>query len=79
MIELMERWKYLPEGAAALVNEDALKNATMKQLEKLAMEIGDEIDKEHALRESMVDLDRLKWPASITVKTDKEIIGPLWH
>ncbi len=37
MIELMERWKYLPEGAAALVNEDALKKATMKQIEKLDM------------------------------------------
>lgn len=65
--ELMERWGYLEPGAAERVNADALKGATKDQLSKLAEEIGDEVFKEHQLRETSLDLERLRWPTEVTI------------
>lgn len=67
--KLMESWGYLPEGSADKVNEDKLKNATQETLTKLAGDLATEVEKEHALRETYLDLERLKWPVSnISIK-----------
>jgi len=63
--QLMELWGYLPDGASDKVNEDKLKNATQETLTKLANDLAVEVEKEHALRETYLDLERLKWPAAI--------------
>ena len=64
-VELMEQWKYLPEGASSKVKEDALKGATQETLTELARNLADEVEKEHHLRETYLDLERIRWPASI--------------
>lgn len=63
--QLMELWGYLPDGSADKVNEDKLKNATQETLAKLANDLAVEVEKEHALRETYLDLERLKWPVTI--------------
>lgn len=63
--ELMEQWGYLPAGASEKVDEDKLKNATQETLHKLANDLAVEVEKEHALRETYLDLERLKWPAAV--------------
>lgn len=63
--ELMEKWGYLPEGSAEKTDEDKLKNATQETLTKLASDLATEVEKEHALRETYLDLERLRWPQAI--------------
>lgn len=63
--QLMEMWGYLPEGSVEKVNEDKLQNATKEELTKLANDLAVEVEKEHALRETYLDLERLKWPTKI--------------
>lgn len=63
--QLMEMWGYLPEGSVEKVNEDKLENATKEQLTQLANDLAVEVEKEHALRETYLDLERLKWPTTI--------------
>lgn len=63
--QLMEQWGYLPDGAADKVDEDKLKNATQETLTKLANDLATEVEKEHALRETYLDLERIRWPAAI--------------
>lgn len=63
--QLMEQWGYLPEGSADKVNEDKLKGATQETLTKLANDLAVEVEKEHALRETYLDLERIRWPAPI--------------
>jgi hypothetical protein len=70
MAELMEKWGNLPEGAASLVKDDSLKNATKDQLMKLAEEIGTEVDKERTLKETQLDLDQIRWPTVVTIRTN---------
>lgn len=68
--ELMEKWGLLPQGAAELVDQakvDALKNATKETLFKLADDLATEVEKEHALRETYLDLERLRWPAVVDI------------
>jgi hypothetical protein len=65
--QLMEQWGYLPEGSTELVKTDALKGATKEQLQKLAEDIGNEVDKERALKETQLDLDKIRWPVEVTV------------
>ena len=64
---LMERWGTLPEGAAALAKEPKLKDATREQLMKFAEDIGDEVEKKAKLRESMLDLNQIRWPAKVSI------------
>lgn len=71
MAEMLEKWGNLPEGAADLVNDNALKDATREQLTKLGEELGDEVDKLRTLRETQLDLDKIRWPVSVTVIDDK--------
>lgn len=63
--QLMEMWGYLPEGSVEKVNEGKLENATKEQLTQLANDLAVEVEKEHALRETYLDLERLKWPTTI--------------
>lgn len=69
MVELLEKWGNLPEGASELVNNNELKDATRSQLTKFAEELGDEVVKEHVLKETNLDLDRLRWPTTVTVRS----------
>lgn len=72
MVEMMEKFGQLPPGSVDLVREDALKDATKNQLYKLAEEIGNEVDKERTLRETQLDLDKVRWPALVNqITTDK--------
>lgn len=64
---LMERHGLLEEGSTEKVREDALKGATREQLEKLADDLAVEAEKELALRETMLDLNQLRWPTTIRV------------
>jgi hypothetical protein len=67
--ELMEKYGLLDSGASDKVNEDALKNATREQLMQLADELSDEADRSDVLRETALDLERLRWPALIRIYT----------
>jgi hypothetical protein len=70
--EFMEHVGIIPEGASEQVREDALKDASMAQLTKLADELTDEVEKSMALRETALDLERLRWPVVVCVyKTTK--------
>lgn len=62
---LMEHYGMLPEGATEKVNEDALKGATQAQLVKLADDLMDEVERANALRETVLDLERLRWPVEV--------------
>jgi hypothetical protein len=74
--QLMEQWGYLPEGSADKVNEDKLKDATQETLTKLAADLATEVEKEHALRETYLDLERLRWPVTdISLKKPDEAEG----
>lgn len=70
--ELMEKYGILEEGSADKVNEDALKNATREQLIKLADDLSDAADRSDALRETALDLERLRWPASVAIYHPQE-------
>jgi len=75
--KLMESWGYLPDGASDKVNEDKLKGATQETLTKLAGDLATEVEKEHALRETYLDLERLRWPVTdISLKKPTSIDGP---
>lgn len=65
MALMLERWKAIPDGASDLVNEDALKDATKEGLMKLGEELGDEVDKLRTLKETQLDLDKLRWPVEV--------------
>lgn len=73
--QLMEVWGYLPEGSVEKVNEDKLQNATKEQLTQLANDLAVEVEKEHALRETYLDLERLKWPTKIIDIVRPDILG----
>jgi hypothetical protein len=76
MAAIMERWGALPEGAAALAANKDIEHATKAQLIKLADEVGDEVEKALRLRESMLDLDKLKWPVTVTVRAPEGLVIP---
>lgn len=72
MAQMMERWGNLPAGASELIPEnDQFKDATREQLLKFGEEIGDEVEKARILKESHLDLDRLRWPTKVSVKNDQ--------
>lgn len=66
-VELMEKWGTLPEGSAELAKDPKLKDATKADLLKFAEEIGYEVEKRAKLHESMLDLDKIRWPTSVSV------------
>lgn len=67
MVELLEKWGNLPEGSTELIKNNTLKDATKEQLQKFAEELGDEVAKEHILRETQFDLERIRWPSKVSV------------
>lgn len=74
MAELMEKFKMIPDGSSELVQEDALKNATREQLIKLADDLATEVEKEHKVRETHLDLERIRWPAIISISKDDNTV-----
>lgn len=68
MAQMLEKWGNLPEGSAELVKDDALRNATKEQLTKLGEELGDEVEKLRALKETQLDLDQLRWPTTASIR-----------
>lgn len=67
MVEMLEKWGNLPEGSTELLKNETLKNATRESLNKFAEELADEIATAHILRETNLDLDKLKWPTEVTI------------
>ena len=66
--DLMERFGMLPEGSAALAATGmAVPNMTRTQMVKLAEELAEAVEREHAIRETSLDLDRLRWPARVGI------------
>jgi hypothetical protein len=64
---MMEKWGILDEGAADLAKKSTLKDATREQLMKFADDVGEEVDKQRRLKETMLDLNQLKWPAFVGI------------
>lgn len=71
MAKIMEHWGYLPEGMSELVHKAELTNATREQLIAFAEKVGDEVDKARRLKETMLDLNQLRWPVETTVYDEK--------
>ena len=67
MVELLERWGSLPEGSSELLKNETLKDATKEQLQKFAEDLANEVATAHALKETNLDLDRLRWPVEVAV------------
>lgn len=67
MAQMMEHWGNLPSGASELIpeDEDHLKKATKEQLDALVEDIGDEVAKLQAIKETQLDLDRIRWPVEV--------------
>lgn len=64
-VEMMEKWGNLPEGAADLVQEDALKHATKAQITNLVEEIAELVESDKAIKETQLDLGSIRWPAFV--------------
>jgi hypothetical protein len=64
---MLEQMGMLPSGASELVKEDRLKDATQGIVMHLAEELADAIEKEHVVRETALDLSRIRWPAYISI------------
>ena len=65
---LMEQFGLLEPGASDLVNEGALKDATQVQMEKLAEELALVVEREHKIKETYLDLERIRWPARVCIE-----------
>lgn len=72
MVELLEKWGNLPEGSSELLKSETLKNATKDHLQKFAEELAEEVATAHALKETNLDLDRLRWPVEVTILDAKQ-------
>lgn len=70
MVQVMEKMGMLEEGASEMVKEEALKNAPIPVLHKFADDMAELLEREHAIKETMLDLKAIKWPVSVTVKTN---------
>jgi hypothetical protein len=69
---MMEKMGLLPSGAAELVNENRLKDATQEMLETVAEELAVAVEKEHVIRETALDLNRIRWPAYISISNPEK-------
>lgn len=69
--DLMEHFKMIPEGSSALVREGALKDATQETLSKLAESLAVEVEREHKIRETYLDLERIRWPVTVGILDGK--------
>jgi len=66
---LMERWGNLPEGSAELTRNkpERLQAATREELMQFAEDIGEEVEKQRRLKETMLDTDRMRFPVTVDV------------
>jgi hypothetical protein len=64
---MMEHFKMIPDGSAELAKdkEAKLKSSTETELKKLAEDLATEVEKEHKIRETALDLERMKWPCVV--------------
>jgi hypothetical protein len=67
--KLMEKWQALPEGSAELTQGRAvrLSEETQEVLTKFAEGVGYEVEKQRKLRETVLDLQQLKWPVNAMI------------
>lgn len=75
--ELMEKYGMLEEGSSEQVNEDALKNATRERLEEITESLAEEVEREQALKETYLDLERLRWPVRVKIGDRLDILNAL--
>lgn len=77
--EMMEKWGVLDAGEADLAKKATLKNATREQLIQFADEIGEEVDRQRRLKETMLDLNQLRWPIQVRLGGEggDQITGPI--
>lgn len=73
--ELMEKWGVLPEGSASIAAGKALElerttieKDVREKLMKMAEKIGDEVDAYRKARETMLDLNQLRWPVQVDIR-----------
>jgi hypothetical protein len=64
---MMEKWGVLDEGSADLAKKATLKDATREELIQFAEDIGEEVDKQRRLKETMLDLNHLLWPIQVGI------------
>jgi hypothetical protein len=69
--QMLEKMGMLPSGSVDKVQEQRLKDATQDMLNNVAEELASAIDTEHHVRETALDLRRLRWPAKINLYTDE--------
>ena len=69
-VELLEKTGVLPDGSVDMVQEDALKDATPEDRAKLADELEAEAENAGHLRETMLDLSKMQWPATVNISKD---------
>jgi hypothetical protein len=63
-VALLEKFGSLEPGSTEKVNEGALKNATKQQLTALAEDLALEVEREAVIRETYLDLEKLRYPAT---------------
>jgi hypothetical protein len=61
---LMEKWGSLPAGSTELVREGVLERMTKRELESLAESIAVSVEREVKLKETQLDLDKMRWPVT---------------
>lgn len=70
-IEMFEKMGLVENGATTLVHENAAKEATRETLYKVVSDLEEIIEKDYHIRETYLDLERIRWPATINIKKTK--------
>jgi len=66
----------LPKNSTSVVNEETLKNATREQLLKLTEELANVVVEHQKVRETSLDINKLKWPTIIEIVVNRENSSP---
>lgn len=74
--KMLEIWGYLPDGISEGIDEGKLASATRETLLGVAEDLASEIDKEHHIRETHLDLERIKWPTEVSIFYQGESAEP---
>lgn len=69
---ILEQWGYLPSGSSDKVNETELVNASRTKLIDLAESLEQELTEAYKIKESALDLERLKWPVTVDIVTERD-------
>lgn len=66
---LLEKWQAIPDGFADLAKgkEGRLAAVTQEVLQKLAQDVEDEVENQRRLKETVLDLQQLKWPVNAII------------